>query len=338
MIGSVRAASPRHGTYLCKTAIERRDSPIASRAWPVEASEPAPRPWFRSVDRRIPFSASRIKSLDGTPCWNYIDCVSVSVFCLTSVGLVTTRFYDLVGQERGIRENHFMTSRHLHQPVEPQPAGHARMPAPLARRQCGVLGAIYIALRNVERIKLSQIELFLRRLCGLRGELRVRGFCQLQVSIVDERFSPQAKRERHRGIGRLFGEFLKEGGLVRRDFVAQTHPIAQDETVQVNQPPDTTWNYLGNLGNDRSAKAVTYQEDVIERMLHNVVHDRFRALRMVDVLRDSFAVPSDGRGPGLVTLAFQVRDGAVPAGAVVPRTVYEYQGSHSRFSRTPMKL
>ena len=59
--------------------------------------------------------------------------------------LVTTRFNDLVGQAVWVREQEFVSARHLHEPVQSQPTGHPWMPTPFAGWKRNVLAAKKIA-------------------------------------------------------------------------------------------------------------------------------------------------------------------------------------------------
>ena len=73
---------------------------------------------------------------------------------------------------RRVREHHLVAARHLHQPVEPEPARHARVPAPLARRQRDVLGAVEVAARDLRRVERAEVELVGEAAVRLGRQLR----------------------------------------------------------------------------------------------------------------------------------------------------------------------
>lgn len=68
---------------------------------------------------------------------------------LPRIDLVTPGIHQLVGQSLRIGEDHLVTSRHLHQPIETEAAGHPRMPTPLPGRHNGVLTAHQVAFRRL---------------------------------------------------------------------------------------------------------------------------------------------------------------------------------------------
>ena len=65
--------------------------------------------------------------------------------------LVASGFDDLVGQTGRIRKDQLMAARHLHQPVQSEPARHPGMPTPLTRRERNIVAADQIASRRVQR-------------------------------------------------------------------------------------------------------------------------------------------------------------------------------------------
>jgi hypothetical protein len=111
---------------------------------------------------------------------------------------------------------------------------------------------------------------------------------------------------------------LEQAGVMRWNFVEKTQAIANNQAVQENNAPDTAGNGFRHFRNNRAAEAVCHQDQALERSLHDVVHNRFCRLRVVDVLVYPFPMSRDGGSEGLMALALPMSYRAVPAGSVVP--------------------
>ena len=111
-------------------------------------------------------------------------------------------------------------------------------------------------------------------------------------------------------------------------FVIQAIAISENKRIQENQTSDSFRDSFRYLGDDGATEAVTQQNNVIERIVHYVVHDRLCALRMVHIFLNSFPMACDRGSKCLVSFAFEVLDGRLPGCPIVPGTMHQDESRH----------
>jgi hypothetical protein len=105
-------------------------------------------------------------------------------------------------------------------------------------------------------------------------------------------------------------------------------PSRRRNVFRKTQTSDSFRDSFRCLRDDAATEAVTQQNNVTERIVHHVIHDRLCALRMVHILVNSFSVACDRRSKCLVSFAFEVLDSRLPGCPIVPGTMHQDERRH----------
>src|SRR6476619_7534111 len=249
------AADPPHGGLLrrCRWLPlpgDRRDHGHPDRDGHVPASSRAPAP-AHLTGRRGPAARTRPGACE----------------------LVATRFNNPVGQAVWVREQEFMSARHLHEPVQSQPTGHPWMPTPFTGWKCNVLGAKKIAPWCSQGVEPLEIKRFDDLLIGLWRQLGVGRPGEIEIGVVEECLAPDREREHDAVVRRVCRKVAKQVAKMRGHSVIEAFTVVEHEPAPVHKSPNAIRDRFRHLADNRAAVAVPDQNDVGQTTADDEIHD-----------------------------------------------------------------
>lgn len=86
--------------------------------------------------------------------------------------------------------------------------------------------------------------------------------------------------------------------------VIEAFSVVENESAPEHQSPNAIRNHFRHLADDRSAVAVSDQNDVGQTTADDEVHDQLGRLRVADVLANALAVSGHGGSEGTVAVVY----------------------------------
>src|SRR5262249_47804246 len=105
----------------------------------------------------------------------------------------------------------------------------------------------------------------------IQGAIRtLRG---VEVCVIDERFAPDWKRERHGAVAPLCRNRLEHRRKWPWHHVEEAFTIVRNERVPIHKTADPVLKSVGDAGDDHAAIAVADENDISEIVLDQVIDD-----------------------------------------------------------------
>src|SRR6516165_5158756 len=91
-----------------------------------------------------------------------------------------------------------------------------------------------------------------------------RSLSGIQISVIDERFPPDWKRQHDRAVAPLGCNRIKQRNVLRREHVVHAFAVVRNKRVPVNEATNAIGPPIGYTSDDHAAVAVADENDVVE--------------------------------------------------------------------------